>query len=83
MQSLHGEFAIHKIKTPDGRDAIMVVPNPVSEAPLTFSWKDTDESAEVYFGNVDGGENPSDTYLTLVFPGDYRVCLGPYLPAVT
>jgi hypothetical protein len=83
MQSIHGSFAIHRTQTVDGRNAILLIPNPVDEFPLNFSMDDErGEGAEIYFGNVQGGEFPPDSYLTLVFSEEYSIDLAPYVPLV-
>lgn len=83
MQSLYGNFSIHRTKTVDGRDAILVVPVAVSELPMGFTWDDEkSQPAEVHFANVQGGSFPPDQYLTLLFDDDYRVELAPYAPPI-
>lgn len=84
MQSLHGNFSIHRTTTVDGLAAIMVVPNPVSELPMSFSWDDAkDESAELSFADVQGGNFLPNEYVTLVYANDYKISLPPYVPTVT
>jgi hypothetical protein len=41
-----------------------------------------DDSAEVYFNDVQGGNFLPNEYLTLVYPEDYIIHLGPYVPSI-
>lgn len=81
MQSLYGNFSIHRTKTVDGKNAILVVPIPVSELPISFTWDDDrGQPAEVHFVDVQGGPYPPDQYLTLQFDDDAHLELAPYAP---
>jgi hypothetical protein len=83
MQSIHGNFAIHRTKTVDGKNAILLVPYAHLDSQIIVSLDDSkDDSAEVYFEDVQGGESLPNEYLTLVYPGDYTLCLGPYVPTI-
>lgn len=83
MQSIHGSFAIHRVRTVDGHNAIMLVPNPVDELPLSFSMDDArDDIAEIHFPDVQGGRFLPNEYLTLVFSDDCKIELPPYAPTV-
>jgi hypothetical protein len=83
MQSIHGSFSIHRTQTVDGKHAILLVPNPVAQTPLMYAMDDEkDESAEVHFRDVQGGNFAPNEYLTLLYPNDYEINLGPYIPIV-
>lgn len=87
MQTLMGNFTIHRIKTEDGRNAVMVVPMPISEVPLSYSFDDQkDEFADISFELATqelAPVHPADSYLTLLYPDDMKIHLGPYVPSIT
>lgn len=80
MISIHGSFAIFRTQTPDGKDAILLLPEPVGEV-LTYV-NGNDEPAEISFKDVTGGEGDSKSYLTLEFD-HAEVQLGSYKPTIT
>lgn len=75
MQSIHGNFKMHRTKDGSGKNAILLVPT--DELPLTYSRNEEDESAEISFERVLGRDFPPDSYLTLRFSGDLTIQLGP------
>lgn len=83
MASIHGNFAIFRTKTPDGKNAIMLVPEGL-DIGLAYSANDEkDESGEIDFGLTEGGENPPESYLTIRYADDFVLHFGPYRPMVT
>lgn len=74
MQSIHGNFRMHRTKDGSGRDAILLVPT--DDLPLTYCQNEEDESAEVSFERVLGGNFPPDSYLTLRY-SENTIQLGP------
>ena len=74
---------MHRIATPDGRNAIMVVPEIEGDRDLRYSTEEmpVEETTLIEFRRVDGGEHLPDSYLTLDYPErDMTLHLGPYIP---
>ena len=83
MRSIHGNFAVFRTKTPDGKNAIMLVPEGI-DVGLTLSDNEgKDMSGDITFETVQGGENSPDSYLTVRYPGDETIHYGPYFFKVT
>lgn len=82
MQSICGSFAMHRIKTVDGKNAIMLVPEPDDSAPMLHGSGFTDESEPITFEAVEGGESPEDSYLTITLNNGDKIHFGPYMPRV-
>jgi hypothetical protein len=83
MRSIHGDFAMYRTKTQDGRNAIRVVPEPEIGAPLLHSFNEEDDSEPISFERVEDGENHPDSYLTVTRHDGLKVHFGPYIPRVT
>lgn len=82
MPSIHGNFAMHRTTTPDGRDAVMIVPEREGELGLRYSTEEmpVEETTLIEFRRVDGGEHPPGSYLTLDYPeSDMTLHFGPYV----
>lgn len=80
MQSIHGNFNMFRVKTVDGKDAIMLCP--IGEFPLSYSSCDEEDGVDVSFEPVQGGDHNPDSYLTLLYPNDFKLHLGPYTPTI-
>lgn len=75
MQSIHGNFSLHRTRDGSGKDAILLVP--ADDLPLAYCANDEDESAEVSFERVLDANFPPDSYLTLRYSDDRNIHLGP------
>jgi hypothetical protein len=74
--SIHGDFAIHRTKDANGKDAILLVPERF-DLPLLYGAEDSDGLCEISFERVEGGGNPPDSYLTITYPDGGKVHFGP------
>ena len=71
--SISGNFAIHRTKTINGKDAILIVP----EDDIPLFYETGNHFLPVSFEHVEGGETPPDTYLTITYPNGDKTHLGP------
>ncbi len=85
MPSIYGKFAMHRIQTPDGRNAIMLVPEKDDDVLRYVHIDDPDDertldSAAIEFRVCGEGDHPPDSYLTLDYPAeDLTLHFGPYV----
>lgn len=70
MRVLEGNFAVHRAKTINGKDAILVIPEPDGEVLLL-------DECPVSFEYVTGGENRPDSYITIRHADGDVVHFGP------
>lgn len=69
---LEGNFAVHRAKDLNGKDAVLVVPEPDGEILLL-------DDSPISFGRVEGGDNPPDSYLTVTYADGDKVHYGPQI----
>lgn len=81
MRSISGDFAMYRTKTPDGKDAIMIVIEPDGAPPLLHSYNDGD-SQEISFERVEGGDSAPDQYVTITHTNGDKTHFGPYYSRV-
>lgn len=67
---LEGNFAVHRTKTVNGKDAILVIPEPDGEVLLL-------DECPMSFELFRGGENPPESYLTVTHGNGDRTHFGP------
>ena len=82
MPSIHGNFAMHRITTSDGRNAVMIVPERTGDQDLRYSTEEMpiSETTLIEFLRVENGTYPPDSYLTLNYPeSDLTIRFGPYV----
>jgi hypothetical protein len=69
-QTIEGNFSVHRTKTVNGKDALLVIPERNGDV-LTL------DECDISFERVDDGNYPPDTYLTITNYDGVKIHLGP------